>query len=252
MAHIPKEQQTAYQRWEMKSFGDFRPSTLARIAAEEAAAAPPPPPQEPAPEYGEHGGYEEHAEYEAVPQMHYPSEEELAAIREEARIEGYGAGYAAGHAEGHADAIALGKEESDQKLLPLRDLADNFSAALQGADTMIAADVLELALQLSKAMLKQALQVKPSLILPIVREAIEYLPSLQQPALLMLNPDDAEVVREGIGEELEKGGWRVIDDPAIERGGCKVDTASNQIDAQTSARWARLTHALGKNVDWLD
>lgn len=244
MAHIPKEQQTAYQRWEMKSFGDFRPSTLARIAAEEAAAAPPPPPpQEQEPEYAPH---------EDIPQIHYPTEEELAAIREEARIEGYGAGYAAGHAEGHADAIALGKEETDQKLLPMRDLADNFSAALQGADTMIAADVLELALQLSKAMLKQALQVRPSLILPIVREAIEYLPSLQQPALLMLNPDDAEVVREGIGEELEKGGWRVIDDPSIERGGCKVDTASNQIDAQTSARWARLTHALGKNVDWLD
>jgi len=246
MAHIPKEQQTAYQRWEMKSFGDFRPSTLARIAAEEAAAAPPPA-QEPEPDYADHGEYAEQ-----VPQVHYPSEEELAAIREEARIEGYGAGYAAGHAEGHADAIALGKEETDQKLLPLRDLADNFSAALQGADTLIAADVLELALQLSRAMLKQALQVKPSLILPIVREAIEYLPSLQQPALLMLNPEDAEVVREGIGEELEKGGWRVIDDPSVERGGCKVDTASNQIDAQTSARWTRLTHALGKNVDWLD
>jgi flagellar assembly protein FliH len=241
MAHIPKEQQTAYQRWEMKSFGDFRPSTLARQAAEEAAAAPPPAP-EPEPAYLE----------PEMPQVHYPSEEELAAIREEARIEGYGAGYAAGHAEGHADAIALGKEETDQKLLPLRDLADNFSAALQGADTLIAADVLELALQLSKAMLKQALQVKPSLILPIVRDAIEYLPSLQLPALLMLNPEDAEVVREGIGEELEKGGWRVIDDPSIERGGCKVDTASNQIDAQTSARWTRLTHALGKNVDWLD
>ncbi len=242
MAHIPKEQQTAFQRWEMKSFGDFRPSTLARIAAEQAAAAPPPPPPEPVQEYLE----------PEVPQLHYPTEEELAAIREEARIEGYGAGYAAGHAEGHADAIALGKEETDQRLLPLRDLADNFSAALQSADTMIAADVLELALQLSKAMLKQALQVRPSLILPIVRDAIEYLPSLQQPALLMLNPEDAEVVREGIGEELEKGGWRVIDDPSIERGGCKVDTASNQIDAQASARWARLTHALGKNVDWLD
>ncbi|MBY0243290.1 MAG: flagellar assembly protein FliH [Burkholderiaceae bacterium] len=246
MANIPKEEQTAYQRWEMKSFGDFRPSTLARIAAEQAATAPP----EPEPHYADYA--EQEAYEEPAPQIDYPSEEELAAIREEARIEGYGAGYAAGHAEGHADAIALGKEETDQKLSPMRDLADNFSAALQGADTMIAADVLELALQLSKAMLKQALQVRPSLILPIVREAIDYLPSLQPPALLMLHPDDAAVVREGIGEELDKGGWRVIDDPSIERGGCKVDTASNQIDAQTSARWARLTHALGKNVDWLD
>jgi flagellar assembly protein FliH len=31
-----------------------------------------------------------------------------------------------------------------------------------------------------------------------------------------------------------------------------VDTASNQIDAQIGARWQRLAHALGKNLDWLE
>ncbi|SFV02922.1 flagellar assembly protein FliH [Pseudoduganella namucuonensis] len=246
MATLPKEQQTAFQRWEMKSFGDFRPSA---IAAREAEAAAAPPPQQQA----AHAGQPEpqYAEPEYLPPQ-YPTEEELAAIREEARIAGYGAGYAAGHAEGHADAIALGKEEVDKELEPLRELAGNFGQALHDADQLIAADVLELALQLSKAMLKQALQIRPSLILPIVRDAIEYLPVLQQPALLMLNPDDASVVREGIGEELDKGGWRVIDDPQIERGGCRIETASNQIDAQASARWHRLAAALGKTVDWLD
>jgi flagellar assembly protein FliH len=244
MAQIPKEQQTAFQRWEMKSFGDFRPSAVAAREAEaaaEAAAAPPP----------EELVEELYAEPEAPP-PDYPTEEELAAIREEARIHGYDHGYAAGHAEGHADAIALGKEATDQELAPLREIAGNFSNALQDADQLIASDVLELALHLAKGMLKQALHVKPELILPIVREAIEYLPVLQQPALLMLNPDDAKTVRAGIGEELDKGGWRVIDDAQVARGGCKIDTATNQIDAQAAARWQRLAHALGKNVEWLD
>jgi flagellar assembly protein FliH len=250
MAHIPKEQQTAFQRWEMKSFGDFRPSALAARAAEAAEAAEAAAlaqPLEPEAEAEEAPYLEPEA-----PPPEYPTEEELAALREQARIDGYDQGYAAGHAEGRADAIALAKEASDQELAPLRALAGNFSNALQDADQLIAADILELALQLAKGMLKQALHVKPELILPIVRDAIEYLPVLQQPALLMLNPDDAKTVREGIGEELDKGGWRVIDDAQIERGGCKIDTASNQIDAQTSARWQRLTHALGKDVDWLD
>lgn len=240
MAHIPKEQQTAFQRWEMKSFGDERPSVVAaRLAA--AALEAPPPEAEPA-----------YVEPEAPPPPDYPTEEELAAIREEARLNGFDRGYAAGHAEGHADAVALGKEATDLELAPLRELAAAFGNALHDADQLIANDVLELALHLAKGMLKSALHVKPELILPIVREAIEYLPVLQQPALLMLNPDDARAVREGIGEELDKGGWRVIEDAQIERGGCKVDTASNQIDAQASARWQRLTHALGKNIDWLD
>jgi len=242
MAHIPKEQQSAYQRWEMTSFGDERPSVVA--AREAAAAAARPPEPEPFDDYLE-------AEPEA-PIPVYPTEDELAAIREEARLSGFDHGYAAGHAEGHADAVALGKEATDAELVPLRELAGAFSDALHGADQLIANDVLELALQLAKGMLKAALPVKPELILPIVREAIEYLPVLQQPALLMLHPDDAKVVRAGIGEELDKGGWRVVDDPQVARGGCKIDTASNQIDAQVETRWQRLSVALAKNVDWLD
>ncbi|HEU4372339.1 MAG TPA: FliH/SctL family protein, partial [Telluria sp.] len=39
-------------------------------------------------------------------------------------------------------------------------------------------------------------------------------------------------------------------DAAIARGGCKVDTATNQIDAQIATRWERLTHSLGANIDW--
>ena len=78
-----------------------------------------------------------------------------------------------------------------------------------------------------------------------------YLPSLQQPALLMLHPDDAEIVRAGIGHELDKSGWRIVEDAQLERGGCRVDTASNQIDAQIASRWQRLTASLNADVDWL-
>ena len=250
MVTIPKEQQSAYQRWEMTSFGDERPSVVAareeaqaqlefeqRLDRERAEAQRRAAQEQEALEMGP----------PAPPPFRFPTQEELEAIHEQARL----AGYEEGHAAGHADALALGKIESAKELEHLREIAATFGTALHDADQLIANDVLELALQLARGMLKQALQVKPELILPIVREAIEYLPVLQQPALLMLHPDDAQVVREGIGEELEKGGWRVIEDAQVGRGGCKIDTASNQIDAQAATRWQRLTHALGRDVDWL-
>jgi flagellar assembly protein FliH len=234
---VPKEQQTAYQRWEMTSFGDERPSVVAaRKAAEQV---------EPEPLFEE----------VTLPAFNYPTEEELSAIRESARESGHEEGYSAGHAEGyaaaHAEALAQGQAASKAELESLRAIAAEFGDALARADELIANEILELALHLAKGMLKTALPVRPELILPVVREAIEYLPVVQQPALLMLNPADAQVVREGIGEELDKGGWRVVEDPQVERGGCKIDTASNQIDAQTSSRWQRLSHALGKDIDWL-
>ncbi|WP_460825396.1 flagellar assembly protein FliH, partial [Massilia solisilvae] len=161
-------------------------------------------------------------------------------------------GLAQGRAAGHAEGLAQGRAEATAELQRLRTIADTFGQAVARADETIASDVLDLALHLARGMVKTAFDVRPDLIIPVVREAIEYLPVLQQPALLVLNPLDAPVVRAGIGEELEKGGWRVVEDAQVGRGGCKIDTASNQIDAQAATRWQRLAHALGKNVDWLE
>ena len=88
---IPKEQQSAYQRWEMTSFGDERQDSQAR----RAATAPPPPAPEPV---------------EIVPHINLPTAQELEAIREQARAEGY--------AEGLADAIGEGEVQAvDPELL---------------------------------------------------------------------------------------------------------------------------------------
>jgi flagellar assembly protein FliH len=219
--------QSAYQRWEMNSFGDERPSVVAKRRAE---LAPPVPEQ---------------------PLLALPTVEEIEAIREEARQQGYDEGRAQGHADGYADGIASGRTASEAELAHLQSIATTFGQAVAQADETIATDVLDLALHLARSMLRTALEVKPELVIAVVREAIEYLPVLQQPALLMLNPEDAPIVRGAIGEELDKGGWRVIEDAQVARGGCKVDTASNQIDAQAAARWQRLSQALGKNLDWL-
>jgi flagellar assembly protein FliH len=220
---MDKSMQTAYQRWEMTSFGE---EPARKAAPQQAPAAPPPPPE---------------------PQFQLPTIEELEAIRASARAEGYDEG----HAAGYADGVNEGQAQSRAELAHLQTIAATFGAAVAHADEAIAGEVLDLALHLARAMLRTALDVKPELVIPVVREAIEYLPSLQQPALLVLHPLDAEIVRSGIGEELDKGGWRVVPDPVIARGGCKVDTATNQIDAQAGARWQRLAHSLGKNLDWL-
>jgi flagellar assembly protein FliH len=183
------------------------------------------------------------------------SEEELEAIREAARQQGYAegheAGLATGHASGYEDGLNEGRAEAAGELTHLQSIANEFGNAVTRADEAIAADVLELALHLAKSMVRTAFEVRPELILPVVREAVDYLPTLQQPALLILNPEDALIVRDSIGHELEKTGWRIIEDRAIARGGCRIDTASNQIDAQIASRWQRLSHALGRNVEWL-
>jgi len=250
---IPKESQSAYQRWEMTSFGDERPSAVAqRRAAQEAQAAvdarraPP-----------LHGGQSEPfaPQAQTMPAIPMPTVEEIEAIREAARQEGFAEGHAegiaAGHQAGYQDGLEQGREEASAELSHLQNLATEFGHAVTAADETISNDVLELALHLARNMVRTSFEVRPELILPVVREAIDYLPTLQQPALLMLHPEDALIVKSSIGHELDKTGWRVVEDENIARGGCRVDTASNQIDAQIASRWQRLAQALGKNLDWL-
>lgn len=244
---IPKEQQSAYQRWEMASFGDERPSTLARRAAEAAESNPAAAMSAAAAVAG------------LPPDFMLPSVEEIEAMREAARQEGFAQGleegraqgYSEGQAQGHAEGAAAGQQEAAEEREQLRAIAANFGEAVAQADETIARDVLELALRLARGMVRTGFDVRPELILSVVRDAIDQLPVLQQPAVLTLNPLDAELVRHAMAEELAKGGWRIIENSSIARGGCKVETATNQIDAQAAARWSRLTHALGANVEWL-
>jgi flagellar assembly protein FliH len=222
---LPKELQTAFQRWEMNSFGDNR-------AASRPSAGP------------------------GAPKL---SIEEAAAIREEARAKGHAEGLAeglaegraAGYAEGREEGLAQGRAEAAAEAAHLREMTGQLGSEIARADQIIASDVLDLALDLAKAMLKTALPARPELVVPIVSEAIRYLPSLQQPALLMLNPADAALVKAQMHDELDKAGWRIIEDAQIQRGGCRIDTASNQIDATLETRWQRLAEAFGKHSDWL-
>ena len=214
-AVIPKEKQTAYQRWEMNSFGDNRSST--KDAATTAANA----------------------------QL---SIEQTAQLREEAHAKGYADGLAEGRAAGMAQVLAeVAKEKAS-----LLAIADTFSSEVSRADELISNDLLNLSLDLAKAMLKTSLNVKPELVLPIVNEAINYLPSLQQPAILFLHPADAAIVKNHMNDELTKAGWRVAEDGQLNRGGCRIETATNQIDATAPTRWQRIADALGKESDWLE
>ncbi|MEO6354146.1 MAG: flagellar assembly protein FliH [Oxalobacteraceae bacterium] len=210
---IPKEQLSAYQRWEMASFDNDKPT---------------PPPDAPAP-------------------IAPPTAEQIAEIHEAARLQGY----AAGQAEGHAAGLAQGRSEAAAERDIFLKIAAAFNDQISRADELIAKDVMDLALDLAKAMLKNALKIHPELVLPIVSEAIHYLPSLTPPALLFLNQEDAALVREQLGESLKEAGWRIMDEPTLERGGCRVETGSNQIDATTESRWHRIAGALDAQTDWL-
>lgn len=188
-----------------------------------------------------------HAASVAPARVTLPTIEQISAIQDQAREEGRAAGHAEGLAAGRAEGRAAAAREAER----LAELASGFAEQTRQADESISRQMLDLALDLARAMLKSALAVRPELVIPVVREAVRYLPAMQQPALLYLHPDDLTLVRERIGDELTRTGWQLAEDSALEAGGCRVETPSNQIDATLPVRWQRLVAALGQTSDWL-
>lgn len=227
---IPKERQSAYQRWEMTSFNEAKPSAKVEPVKDHAA---------------------ELAAANAAAAAQTANIAAMAEQIENARTEAHAEGYAAGMEEGRAAGLVEGRAQAEQEKQTLLDIADTFGTEVAQANELIASDMLDLALDLAKAMLKTALNVRPELIIPLVREAIHYLPTLQQPALLHLHPDDAAIITSHLGDELSSAAWRVVEDPHMDRGSCRVETVTNQIDATTTTRWQRIAAALGKESDWL-
>jgi flagellar assembly protein FliH len=165
-----------------------------------------------------------------------PTAAQLEAIQRQAREEGLQAGYAEG--------IQKAAEEN-------RRLAALIDSLTQQVDEQMAQELLNLSLDIAQQVLQQALKVNPSLLLGVVREAINTLPHFNQGAHLVLNPGDAALVRDRMGEQLAHSGWKIIEDPRIGRGGARIETANSQIDASLESRWKRIGAALGKDTSWL-
>ncbi|MBS1169188.1 MAG: flagellar assembly protein FliH [Burkholderiaceae bacterium] len=233
---LPKEKQTAYQRWEMASFD---------------TPQPPPPPSPQQRQAAEKADASARVKEQLASVLEQARTEGFASGLEEGRITGLDEGRATGLEEGRNQGLAEGRAIAAKEAQTLQRLTQSFQEEISKANELIAQDMLDLALDIAKAMLHSALKIRPEIVLPVISEAIRYLPSIQQPAQLFLNHDDAPVVRQYLGEDLTKAGWQILEDPHVERGGCRVDTASNQIDATSSTRWHRIVTALDKDNEWL-
>lgn len=210
----PKDQQTAYERWELSQFDDSEISITGAKAKQREGFA---------------------------------ESKEVSKIFESVRQEAYNKGVQ----EGFAVGMAKARQESVVEKQNFTKLMQSFSQALEQADEQIADDVLSLALDIAKSMLKAKLNVDPAAVLPVVIDAIHYLPYVQKPARILVHHDDAQIIREYLGEEISSQQWQIQEDSTIERGGCLVETGANQIDASNDVRWKRISEALAQNNHWL-
>jgi flagellar assembly protein FliH len=171
---------------------------------------------------------------DAVARMLAEAASEAEQIREQARVEGYAEGRRAGHEDGSAEisrlAGALG-----QALQEISSLRAEVTEAVE-------ADAVELALELAGKILTTSLQMRPELILEVVRGALGRVGDRRRITVLV-NPVDAHLVRSAIGDLPAHGSGiercEVQPDEGVGPGGAIVRTVEGEVDASVQTQLER-------------
>lgn len=179
---------------------------------------------------------------EAVPDVDREAEEQrrISLLYEEARRQGYEAG------------LKQARGEMEQETRRLHQLAESLGSALDALDFRLADQVLNLALDVAKQVVAGELAARPEHILDVVKLALRQMAETTREARLLLNPEDAHLVRPILNDLLDKSRLRIVEDARIVRGGCLIETPQGDLDATLQTRWRQVISVLGSNSNWIE
>jgi len=239
---IRGEEGGAFSRWELPQVGQPAPRQP------EAA-----PTREPEPEPAIVPAAPSVAELEALQKQAY--DEGFAAGRKEGYDAGHKEGLEAGHKEGfeaghkdgleagHKDGLANAQKEGRELAARLKRALDTLAQPMRELDEAVEQQLTHMTLLLASQVIRRELHTQPGEIVACVREALALLPLSARDVKVHMHPDDARFIRESMGEG-EEPAWKMVEDPGVSRGGCRVVTSSSYIDATLERRLAALASDL--------
>ena len=173
---------------------------------------------------------------------------ELKAQVAAARTQGYQDGYRDGLVALESFKQSFASQVSSQMGQVLTALDTELGALEQ----QMASSVARVATELARQVVRSELSVRPALVAQVAREAVNAVLMSARQITVLVNPDDQALVAAGCEEALAARGARLLAQPSVARGGCRVESDAGVIDARIGARWRQATHALGTGVPWDD
>ncbi|BDB21158.1 flagellar assembly protein FliH [Pseudomonas sp. CYM-20-01] len=164
--------------------------------------------------------------------------EELEAIRQEA----YNEGFAAGEKDGFRSTTLKVRQEAEEalsvKLASLERLMSTLFDPIAEQDSQIEKAMVGLVQHIARQVIQRELVLDSSHIESVMREALKLLPLGVGNVRLYINPQDFEQVK-ALRERHEET-WRIVEDAALQPGGCRVETEHSRIDATVETRISQI------------
>ncbi len=196
---IDGESLTAYERWELPN-------------VETAAAQTPPKESEP-------------VEPEEVAPL---TAQQIEEIQKQAHDEGFELG--------RKEGLKAGQKEIRAEVQRLTQVVNALANPLAEVDERVENELTQLAITIARQLIRRELHTDPGQVVALVRECIAALPAASRRVQIRLHPQDAALVHEHMSIEDAGENWKVVEDPSLTRGGCRVTAEHSEIDATVERR----------------
>jgi flagellar assembly protein FliH len=164
--------------------------------------------------------------------------------------EGYATGHEAGAQETHTALEAEIRKTTDEAAVRMGELLHTMTDQLLSSEQGIARQMLDLACELARQVIRQELKTNTRHLRAVIGEALEMMIDDGLPAAVHMNPDDLAAMKEALLETLGENAPEFIADPTISPGGCLVKSPSTTVDASIEKRWSRAMGNLGLEASW--
>jgi flagellar assembly protein FliH len=208
---IPREELSKFESW---SFGDVSAASAGPARGEPEA------PLDPAAQHAQ----------------------ELRAARQSGYQDGYRDGLVA--LEGFKQSFA--SQTTTQVGALVRSIGEQLDALQQE----MARAVANSAAALARQVLRSELAMRPEAVAAVAEQAIDALLLSARHIVLRVHPDDHALIAGHSAEAIAARGVRVVSDPQVARGGCRVESDIGLVDATIDERWRRAVAALGSELAW--
>ena len=158
------------------------------------------------------------------------------------------AGYQAGYRDGLVALESFKQTFALQLTAQLGPLVAAFDQDFEALEGQVAASVARTATALARQVVRSELVARPELIAQVASEAVNAVLLSARHIRVFVHPDDLALVQAGAGEALAARQGRLLADPALSRGGCRIESDLGSIDARIETRWAQAAATLGQPV----
>ncbi len=178
----------------------------------------------------------------SVSSLQLPTAQEIERIETVAYEEGLKSGYDAGVKKG----LKESQQEISQRCTHLDKILSFLQRPLDDLDEKVTDQLFQLAMTVTGQLIRRELHTDPGQIVAVVREAMASLPIAERKVNIYLHPEDANIVRDTLSlhHDSESQPWRIIEDPLLSRGGCRLQAGQSYIDASIETRLNRIIATL--------